>query len=518
MAKLGKLVKGRAKTKQSRKQGTQETAADEGDQTNDAEQTNFVQKVFEEKVSALGEMRRKSQEHSSAQIDVKEQQEQQAFEVRMTKLTHDKAYLSQKRELEDRQATSTDAEARMTLLKETRATRDKERSAGYQKLLEIKLAEIQRSSRVIDQLKCDIKLNSDHYDTALRTELSNFHKLSETQQENAMILRKAFDVRVDGLLANFKTEDELMTNDLSAVSNRIAALVDSERENESERKGSEAQDHEQLREEMRNKHLEDMNILKLSLENNTDELRKKIEKVHTHYTQANEQKAEDFKYLLKKDEELSKSIESKIRDMEQLQRLVSQWKAKITGHIKENQDRNEALFQQKRMILNQSLKLKESMEKFRKESKKKLHAQKVEHDGKKKKLEEQIALGKEILKLQKLASRYETEEERRALKQSAQALQERFTAVYLSYLVKHKELKELTVQRDYLKQVVKEIRAGITVQPDLMDKTNPLLVIKGTKQLRNQESLKHSLGANVTRQAGVAIIKGNQVIRKSRNQ
>merc|ERR1719248_346364 len=93
----------------------------------------------------------------------------------------------------------------------------------------------------------------------------------------------------------------------------IMAAVDAE---EHERESESKQEHEQTREEIRNKNLEDINVLRITLESTIEELERHFESAHLNYLQHTDQRTQDFKFLTRKDHDLSKEIEVKIRKIE----------------------------------------------------------------------------------------------------------------------------------------------------------------------------------------------------------
>jgi hypothetical protein len=78
----------------------------------------------------------------------------------------------------------------------------------------------------------------------------------------------------------------------------MAAVEAEEREREAEAK----QEHEQMREEIRGKNLEDINILRITLEGTIEELERHFESAHLNYLQNTDQRTQDFKFLTQEDQ------------------------------------------------------------------------------------------------------------------------------------------------------------------------------------------------------------------------
>jgi dynein regulatory complex subunit 2 len=76
---------------------------------------------------------------------------------------------------------------------------------------------------------------------------------------------------------------------------------------------------EQLREEIRNRNLEDINMLRISLDAQIEDLEQQFEGAHTSYLQATAQRRHDFKDLTQRDQNLSQQIEQRRRKIDNLQ-------------------------------------------------------------------------------------------------------------------------------------------------------------------------------------------------------
>jgi hypothetical protein len=98
-----------------------------------------------------------------------------------------------------------------------------------------------------------------------------------------------------------------------------------------EREAEARQEHEQMREEIRNRNLEEINVLRITLDTQIEELEQHFETAHINYLQNTDQRTTDFKYLTAKDHELSHEIEIKIRRIERLQVGIQTQKKNIRG-------------------------------------------------------------------------------------------------------------------------------------------------------------------------------------------
>ena len=76
---------------------------------------------------------------------------------------------------------------------------------------------------------------------------------------------------------------------------------------------------EQLREEIRNKNLEEINMLRISLDAQIEDLEQLFETAHLNYLQQTAQRTHDFKELTHKDQILDVDINQKKKKIDNLQ-------------------------------------------------------------------------------------------------------------------------------------------------------------------------------------------------------
>ena len=106
-------------------------------------------------------------------------------------------------------------------------------------------------------------------------------------------------------------------------------------------------------------------MLRIGLDSEIEDLEQHFETAHLNYLQTTDQRTHDFKYYTKKDQELSKEIEIKIRKIERLQANLHHWRTKLTQNTRESAQRNEVLLLEKNKVLYYFQQLKVRMNMFR---------------------------------------------------------------------------------------------------------------------------------------------------------
>lgn len=152
---------------------------------------------------------------------------------------------------------------------------------------------------------------------------------------------------------------------------------------------------EQLREEIRNRNLEEINMLRISLDAQIEELEQHFETAHLNYLQQTAQRTHDFKELTQNDQRLSRDIELKKKKIDGLQVLpppplhcmshlsllscpchvmpchvlsqtsIQQWRAKIRQLNRETEERNRLLLDEKHSIQKHYQQLKQRIQAYR---------------------------------------------------------------------------------------------------------------------------------------------------------
>lgn len=314
----------------------------------------------------------------------------------------------------------------------------------------------------------------------------------------------------------------------------MQAVEAEERDREVEAK----QEHEQLREEIRNKNLEDINVLRITLDGNIEELEQHFETAHLNYLQNTDQRTQDFKYLTAKDQDLSKDIEVKIRKIERLQSSLAHWRTKIAQNVRECAERNQALQEEKEALSRHFQELKGKMNAFREHQSRRLKELAQNARVTQSTLRKNIEQSERIIKLGELARKRETEREKilpfyqSSLEDEQKAQDEtiaasggkvseerqshsttepyqphaedahgthvqeweyldnfwkRYNKVLLDDIVIQKEKERLEKENQDLQSILKQYLDGISVNAEVMDANNPLLVVNGQIQLNNPQ-------------------------------
>merc|ERR1712136_254617 len=121
---------------------------------------------------------------------------------------------------------------------------------------------------------------------------------------------------------------------------------------------------------------------------------------------------QNYKDLLEKDADLSKKVERRIRQVERRTESIQHWKQKIAQNKQECEERNAQLKMEKKNMEKHYQELKEKMNAFRSDQRKRLADLTRNARNCMQSLKEQLVLAEKILKTAELCRKFETEREK----------------------------------------------------------------------------------------------------------
>ncbi|CAM9207396.1 unnamed protein product [Heterosigma akashiwo] len=283
--------------------------------------------------------------------------------------------------------------------------------------------DVDRKDAIIQMLDRDLEEAEDQFQTALRAHLRNLDRLIDLQAGPSPLL-PPLSLLLPLLLVLFSSVADEHAREVQELRDVMAEVDQLEAEQEAEFRT----EHEQNREENKNKasrggrrrrrrrrssNIEDINMLRLTLDQHIEDLELSFEQAHLQ----NGRKRTDamnveFKYLREQGRAAVPQIEQKIRRIEGLQARLAHWRAKVAQNVRENAERNRLLLEERNAIQAHFQALKGRMNRFRADQGKRLARLTKDAHACKDKLDEKIAMAERILKLAELARKQETEQEK----------------------------------------------------------------------------------------------------------
>jgi chromosome segregation ATPase len=277
---------------------------------------------------------------------------------------------------------------------------------------------------------------------------------------------------------------------------------------------------------MKNKAMEELNLLNMVMMTAIEELERHFESAHHNYVSQTESRTQKFKALSAKDRECAQEIQRKTQRLQRLQEAVNNWKMKISANVRECEDRNRLLREEKESIGKHFQELKNRMNKFR-DNEGKFLSDLTSHSHRAlANLEEKLKQSERLLKLAELNRKLESEREKilpfevtdtalanvpkvpkdltaeaaalssYAKGKQGQALEEwnmldeffkRFNKVLLDKLALDQEHSKLNRENGDLRSILKQYLDGISVTEEGMAQHNSLLVVNNRTNIVHRQ-------------------------------
>ena len=385
--------------------------------------------------------------------------------------------------------------------------------------------EVDMKDAIIQMLDRDLDEAEEQYQMALRSHLQNVDSLIDLYNSKVRQLESEFEAEIRQIQEDFQTErNEIVTKHMA----NKGELIDIIELVEQQFKDSEAeakQDFDSNCEELKNKNLEDRNVLKLMLEAQIETLENHFANAAETYDQTTRQRTQQFRTLTTKDRTSAQTIEGQIKRMQRLQDTLANWRMKIASNVKECEERNRLMREERDQISRHFQELKARMNKTRDGQGARLMDLSIQSRKCVKALEGQQTRAETILRYAELNRKLETEREKvlpfhplaigeddatipEELMTEANALSsyalgpdgkpveewnyldvffKRYNKVLLDKWAIAMEQNRVSQENEDLRSILKQYLDGISVNADVMQEPNPLFVLNNRTNIQRRE-------------------------------
>ncbi|ETO04519.1 flagellar associated protein [Reticulomyxa filosa] len=257
----------------------------------------------------------------------------------------------------------------------------------------------------INILELNIKYNMTNQHFKQLKELLNIHqnKINEYLKE--------FEKDLEILKNEFNYEKQDMINYYIKFQKQIQILNELILKEFEQVSDFEKQNFESEREEIKNKNLEDLNVLKITLETEIEVYEKQFDECHDQFIELTKDKNKEFIQLKKKDEHISNEIKRLIINNDILHNECLQLKKKLIQNKQEWLLKNDLLKKEKQEMNQHFVSLKNRLNKFRKNENNKLSFIISEFNKNEKELRNLIDIANSIFKLYQIQRKYQLQQE-----------------------------------------------------------------------------------------------------------
>ncbi|KAI9205758.1 coiled-coil domain-containing protein 65-like protein [Polychytrium aggregatum] len=273
-----------------------------------------------------------------------------------------------------------------------------------------------------------------------------------------------------------------------------------------ETEGDAKHEYSSLKDDIKNKNLEEKHSLRIQLEGTVEDLWKQFQAALNQYNTGTEERKKQFEELKQKDQKNAKEIEQQMKKLVKLQETIAGLKTKLSNNAREFEQQNKILREEKELIQGRFQALKRRMNSFRDDERKKLTDLTITSNRVLKDLQEKVQKAEKIIKLAEMNRKLEVEEEKivpfykdsiegtryEAMDISAESgiklpkefeameqFHKRFNKVHLDKLGLEKQHKTLQEENAHLRSILKQYLDGISVTETVLSQLNPLIVVNG---------------------------------------
>ncbi|EKX35168.1 hypothetical protein GUITHDRAFT_80038, partial [Guillardia theta CCMP2712] len=417
--------------------------------------------------------------------------------------------------------------------------------------------EVDMKDAIIQMLDRDLDEAEEQYQTALRSHLHNLDTMINLFDAKMSDLRMEFESELQRMINDFSKERRETLEGHNRRTKEFSDILDLQEEQFQMLEEEQHQEFESHCEEIKNKNMEELNVLRLTLEGQIEDLEKHFLAAADSYSANTKDKARDccltpaqvqkFKEYTERDRKAAMTIDTQMKRLLRLQDNLALWRAKIASNTEESVKRNSLLKKEKESLQEHFNRTKLAMNRMREEQATILKQLSVECNDCDKTLSSNIALAERILNTAELNRKLETEREKvvpfypslklteedelslndppAGLQEEAAALSSycrsqsgqtvekwnmldnflrKYNMVLLDKEAIRREKERLLQENGDLRSILKQYLDGISVNQNVLQAPNPLMIVNERSNIQAQPQ-QTSLGPST-------IVDGYQVV------
>ena len=410
--------------------------------------------------------------------------------------------------------------------------------------------EVDMKDAIIQMLDRDLDEAEEQYQMALRSHLQNVDALIDLYNSKVRQLQNEFETEIRQIEKDFQKERNEIVEKHQSVKGELIEIIDLVEHQFLDSEAEAKQDFDSYCEELKNKNQEDCNLLKIMLEGKIETLETHFANAAETYDQTTRQRTQQFRSLTEKDRKSAREIETQLKKLQRLQDTLVNWRMKIAGNVKECEERNRLLREERDQISAHFQDLKARMNRMRDEQGAMLKDLSTKSRSCIKALEAQKRRAESILRYAELNRKLETDREKvlpfhpfqireedttipqdlaveasalssYALGHDGRPVEEwnyldvffnRYNKVLLDTAAIAREKERLGQENQDLRSILKQYLDGISVNADVMSQLNPLFVLNNRTNIQNPPAL--SAGLITVQNANTVVNQRSMMTRK----
>ncbi|XP_032849367.2 dynein regulatory complex subunit 2 [Tyto alba] len=391
-----------------------------------------------------------------------------------------------------------------------RQTKDEELRRDVEILSQTFARVMDGKDSVIESLVTDLEEAEEQHARALRSHLHNVDRLLQLQRCRLTCLEEGYNAQLQALQTEFEAERRTILEQHERESCYLQAVTLATEQNYAKNNHEATLNFESTRDDIKNKSLQEKQYSRMQLDGKVEVLWEQFQRAMQSYAEATKHQKIAFEALKQKDEKSSREIEMQAKKLQKLQDLVAATKGRITAHLRESEERNRHMREEKEKVLGQLQELKSKMNQARIKAHGSLAQLTMQTSAALRVLVRVVEKAQRILRLAEMCRRLETEEEkvlpfylsslaegeqrdaRQVLEETpaeplARAMRDyvglerfwqRFNKAKLEEQALERERAALSQRNRRLRELLRQYLAGISVNSEVLSEPNPLLAVE----------------------------------------
>ncbi|XP_063071277.1 dynein regulatory complex subunit 2 [Engraulis encrasicolus] len=439
---------------------------------------------MQQKAQAEEEMAKRKEDMLTQFLKEKLQKEEKNSVVNLHKLTQQWRTVM-------RQARTTDLRRDIAILSQT-----------FERVLD-------RKDSVIKSLVSDLNEAEQQSSHALRAHLSCVDRMLELQRSRLAVLELKWISSLEELISEYNTVREHLLSKHQQDSAYMADVTFAMEQHYIELENEAKQDYQSMRDDIKNRNIEEKHALRVQLESTVEELWGQFQQALRTYNEATEDRHIAFEALRTRDHKSAQEIDTQMRRLQKMQDSIGALRVRLSSGQREGEAAARGLRVAREHVTHQARQLKARLSQARATEHNQLANLTVHSNAATKKLQAIISQGEKLLRLAEMCRKLETEEEKilpfyesslDAQEQDVDTSQasatpteglakvmhdfedlgrfwQRYNKVSLERACLEQERAGLNQENQQLRHLLRQYLEGISVSDQILRHQNPLLMV-----------------------------------------
>ncbi|XP_062386488.1 dynein regulatory complex subunit 2-like [Sardina pilchardus] len=369
---------------------------------------------------------------------------------------------------------------------------------------------LDRKDSVIKSLVCDVNEAEQQSAQALRAHLNCADRLLELQKGRLAILELKWTSSLEELMLEYNTVREHLGSQHQQDTAYLADVTFAMEQHYAELDNEAKQDYQSMRDDIKNRNIEEKHALRVQLEGTVEELWGQFQHALRSYNEATEDRHIAFEALRTRDHKSAQEIDTQMRRLQKMQDSISALRVRLGSGQRDGESAARGLRAAREEVTHQARQLKAQLSHARAAERSQLGDLTLHSNTAAKKLQAIITQGEKLLRLAEMCRKLETEEEKvvpfyeSSLTPQEQSLDRataaqppseelakamvdfedlgrfwrRHNKVVLERACLEQERAGLSRENQRLRVLLRQYLEGISVSDEILRHQNPLLMVQ----------------------------------------